>query len=67
MTVQQTIASGTSQFVELDRDELLAALNDATPDEVHEATHEAMLSGAEAAPSGLVIVVRSQAKAVLSF
>lgn len=66
MTIQQTIMSGTSQYVELDRDEWLAALNDATPDEAHEATHAALIAGAESAPSGLVIVVRSQARAALS-
>ena len=66
MTIQQTINAANSQYVELDRDEWLAALNDATPEEAHEANHAALIAGAEAAQPGVVIVMRSQARQVLS-
>jgi hypothetical protein len=70
MTIEQTITSEASQYVEIDRDEWLSALSDATPedaDEANEAKHAALIAGAESAPAGLVIVSRAQARQVLSF
>ena len=69
MTIEQNITSEESQYVEIDRDEWLSALIDATPedaDEANEAKHTALIAGAESAPAGLVIVSRAQARQVLS-
>lgn len=66
MTIEQTITSEESQYVEIDRDEWLSALSDATSEDADKAKHAALIAGAESAPSGLVIVSRAQARQVLS-
>ena len=66
MTIEQNITSEESQYVEIDRDEWLSALSDATPEDADEAKRAALITGAESAPAGLVIVSRAQARQVLS-